>query len=119
MTNTPVAHEHEGRRLTVRTDDGIALAVREFGSPDAATTVVFVHGHCLRTESWWALREQLVRFWRNDVRMVFYDHRGHGESGRRRPPPTRSISSAATSAPCSTPSHRTVRSSSSGTRWAG
>ena len=81
MTNTPVAHEHEGRRLTVRTDDGIALAVREFGSPDAATTVVFVHGHCLRTESWWALREQLVRFWRNDVRMVFYDHRGHGESG--------------------------------------
>ncbi len=81
MTNTPVAHEHEGRRLTVRTDDGVPLAVREFGSPDAATTVVFVHGHCLRTESWWALREQLVRFWRNDVRMVFYDHRGHGESG--------------------------------------
>ncbi|MDV7244872.1 MULTISPECIES: alpha/beta hydrolase [Rhodococcus] len=81
MSNTPVSSEHDGRRLTVRTEDGIPLAVREFGTPDAPTTVVFVHGHCLRTESWWALRKQLVRFWRNEVRMVFYDHRGHGESG--------------------------------------
>ncbi|WP_072687737.1 alpha/beta fold hydrolase [Rhodococcus marinonascens] len=81
MSNIPVAHENDGRRITVRTDDGVPLVVREFGSPDAVTTVVFVHGHCLRTESWWALREQLVRFWRNDVRMVFYDHRGHGASG--------------------------------------
>ena len=49
MSNTPVSSEHDGRRLTVRTEDGIPLAVREFGSPDAPTTVVFVHGHCLRT----------------------------------------------------------------------
>ncbi|WP_084385511.1 alpha/beta fold hydrolase [Rhodococcus sp. WMMA185] len=81
MSNISVAHGDGGRRLTVWTDDGVPLAVRDFGSPDAATTVVFVHGHCLRTESWWALRRQLVRFWRGDVRMVFYDHRGHGASG--------------------------------------
>lgn len=90
MSITPVAIEHEGRRRTVRTDDGVSLAVREFGSREAATTVVFVHGHCLRTESWWALREQLGRFWRDDVRMVFYDHRGHGESGEA-PPHTYTI----------------------------
>ncbi|MEV0946314.1 alpha/beta hydrolase [Rhodococcus sp. NPDC049939] len=81
MSSIAVAQANDGRRLTVVTNDGVPLAVREFGSPDASTTLVFVHGHCLRAESWWALRRQLVRFWHNDVRMVFYDHRGHGASG--------------------------------------
>ncbi|WP_439956352.1 alpha/beta fold hydrolase [Nocardia nova] len=42
--------------------------------------VVFVHGHCLRTEAWWFLRDELLRQWGSDTRMVFYDHRGHGDS---------------------------------------
>ncbi|MFC4602967.1 alpha/beta fold hydrolase [Rhodococcus kronopolitis] len=70
-----------GRRVTVTADDGVPLAVREYGSPDAAVTAVFVHGHCLHSESWSVLREQLAGSWGDDVRMVFYDHRGHGESG--------------------------------------
>ncbi|MFE1594339.1 alpha/beta fold hydrolase [Nocardia sp. NPDC058705] len=70
-----------GRRCTVVTDDGVPIAVRSFGAADAALTVVFVHGHCLHTESWSFLREHLLRDGDADTRMVFYDHRGHGESG--------------------------------------
>ncbi|MEV0058439.1 alpha/beta fold hydrolase [Nocardia sp. NPDC058379] len=70
-----------GRRATVVTDDGVPIAVRTFGAADAALTVVFVHGHCLHTESWAFLREHLLRHWDAETRMVFYDHRGHGESG--------------------------------------
>ncbi|GGN87860.1 alpha/beta fold hydrolase [Nocardia rhizosphaerihabitans] len=71
----------EGRRATVTADDGVPIAVRTFGAHDATLTVVFVHGHCLHTESWAILREQLLRHWDAGTRMVFYDHRGHGESG--------------------------------------
>ncbi|MGW6726794.1 alpha/beta fold hydrolase [Nocardia sp. NPDC055029] len=69
------------RRATVTADDGVPIAVRTFGAADATLTVVFVHGHCLHTESWAILREQLLRHWDAGTRMVFYDHRGHGESG--------------------------------------
>ncbi|WP_280307081.1 alpha/beta fold hydrolase [Nocardia neocaledoniensis] len=72
---------HEGRRATVTADDGTPIAVRVHGADTAALTVVFVHGHCLHTESWSILREHLLPHWGAEVRMVFYDHRGHGESG--------------------------------------
>ena len=51
------------------------------GSADAPVTVVFVHGYCLRMESWHFQRRQLERRWGAAVRMVFYDQRGHGRSG--------------------------------------
>ncbi|RVW02547.1 alpha/beta fold hydrolase [Rhodococcus spongiicola] len=70
----------QGRRSVVDTDDGVTLAVREFGDADAAVTVVFVHGHCLHAQSWARLRSHLTREWGPSIRMVFYDHRGHGES---------------------------------------
>ncbi|MEU6560171.1 alpha/beta fold hydrolase [Nocardia nova] len=84
----PRADRHE--RVTVCADDGTPLAAHVVGSSAATVTVVFVHGHCLRTESWWFLRDQLLRQWSSDgraldVRMVFYDHRGHGESGAADP----------------------------------
>ncbi|MBB5913870.1 pimeloyl-ACP methyl ester carboxylesterase [Nocardia transvalensis] len=79
------AADHDGHRVTVCADDGTPLAARVFGSPSAPLTVVFVHGHCLRTESWAFLREQLRRQWGEGTRMVFYDHRGHGESGAADP----------------------------------
>ncbi|MCX4096434.1 alpha/beta fold hydrolase [Nocardia sp. alder85J] len=66
-------------------DDGTPLAAHEFGSRAAALTVVFVHGHCLRAESWSFLRGRLSRHWGAEVRMVCYDHRGHGESGSADP----------------------------------
>ncbi|MFD4265172.1 alpha/beta fold hydrolase [Rhodococcus sp. NPDC058481] len=81
MLSTPSARDHTGRRVTVLADDGVPLAVQEFGRVDAPITAVFVHGHCLRTESWSFLREYLSYSWGTDVRMVFYDHRGHGDSG--------------------------------------
>ncbi|MFZ2526664.1 MAG: alpha/beta hydrolase [Rhodococcus sp. (in: high G+C Gram-positive bacteria)] len=69
------------RRVTVLTDDGVALAVREIGSVDAPLTVVFVHGHCNHAESWSPLRDSLLNRTGPAMRMVFFDHRGHGRSG--------------------------------------
>ncbi|MEV5836636.1 alpha/beta hydrolase [Nocardia sp. NPDC052112] len=109
------AADYDGHRITVSADDGTPIAVRTFGADDAHLTVVFAHGHCLRAESWSFLRDQLLRHWGTvvgvadgvggysgtvvggadgvsgysvgeaDVRMVFYDHRGHGESGVAHP----------------------------------
>ncbi|MEV0294299.1 alpha/beta hydrolase [Nocardia sp. NPDC050710] len=79
------AADYDGHRITVTADDGIPISVRTFGADRAPLTVVFVHGHCLRTESWSYLRDQLLRQWGTDTRMVFYDHRGHGESGMADP----------------------------------
>ncbi|MBF6240720.1 alpha/beta hydrolase [Nocardia otitidiscaviarum] len=57
-TTASTAH----RRATVRTADGIALAVREYGPRDAESTVVLLHGHCLRAESWTYVRDALARY---------------------------------------------------------
>ncbi|MFF2553669.1 alpha/beta fold hydrolase [Nocardia sp. NPDC058058] len=81
---TPAA-DHDGHHLTVTADDGVPIAVREFGPAGAPLTVVFAHGHCLRTESWELLREHLRRRWGESTHMVFYDHRGHGNSGAADP----------------------------------
>jgi len=67
------------RRATVSTEDGVALAVREYGPRDADLTVVLLHGHCLRTESWTYVRRALLRQYVG-ARVVCYDHRGHGDS---------------------------------------
>ncbi|RVW01863.1 alpha/beta fold hydrolase [Rhodococcus xishaensis] len=77
---TTVRIHQQGRPRVVEADDGVTLAVREYGDPDASVTVVFVHGHCLHTHSWARLRSHLTREWGPSIRMVFYDHRGHGES---------------------------------------
>lgn len=81
---TPAA-DHDGHHLTVTADDGVPIAVREFGPAGAPLTVVFAHGHCLRTESWELLRAHLQRLWGESTHMVFYDHRGHGNSGTADP----------------------------------
>lgn len=81
MPNTRNATGPHGRSVTVSADDGVPLRVREFGRADAPLTAVFLHGHCLHTDSWSYLREYLSQRWGSDVRMVFYDHRGHGRSG--------------------------------------
>ncbi|WP_107658354.1 alpha/beta fold hydrolase [Nocardia suismassiliense] len=67
------------RRVTVSTEDGVALAVREYGPRHAELTVVLLHGHCLRTESWTDVRDALRRQYPG-ARIVCYDHRGHGDS---------------------------------------
>ncbi|MET7774122.1 alpha/beta hydrolase [Nocardia sp. NPDC005366] len=67
------------RRATVSTRDGVGLAVREYGPRNADLTVVLLHGHCLRAESWTYVRDALTRRYAG-ARVVCYDHRGHGDS---------------------------------------
>ncbi len=69
------------RGCVVTTPDGIPLVVREVGPITAPLTVVFAHGFCLRMGSFHFQRAALEARWGNQVRMVFYDQRGHGQSG--------------------------------------
>lgn len=69
------------RSVIVTTPDGVPLAVREVGPPDARLTVVFSHGFCLRMGAFHFQRARLAEQWGDQVRMVFYDQRGHGMSG--------------------------------------
>jgi len=67
--------------VVVTTPDGVPLAVREVGPKDAPLTVVFAHGFCLRMGAFYFQRARLTEQWGSQVRMVFYDQRGHGQSG--------------------------------------
>ena len=79
------------RTALVQADDGVLLAVEEIGPRDAPLTVVFVHGYTLSMASWTFQRRALAASLatenghRPDARLVFYDQRGHGASGRRKP----------------------------------
>lgn len=79
------------RTALVQADDGVLLAVEEIGPRDAPLTVVFVHGYTLSMASWTFQRRSLAAALatanghRPDARLVFYDQRGHGASGRGRP----------------------------------
>ncbi len=75
----------DDRSHVVTTPDGVPLAVREAGPVDAALTMVFVHGFCLRMGAFHFQRERLGEQWGPQVRMVFYDQRGHGQSGEADP----------------------------------
>lgn len=65
----------------VSTPDGVPLAFREVGPADAALTVVFAHGFCMCMRAFHFQRARLREEWGDQVRMVFYDQRGHGQSG--------------------------------------
>ncbi len=69
------------RGCVVTTPDGIPLVVREVGPVTAPLTVVFAHGFCMRMGSFHFQRAALATRWGEQVRMVFYDQRGHGQSG--------------------------------------
>jgi pimeloyl-ACP methyl ester carboxylesterase len=76
------------RTALVQADDGVLLAVEEIGPRAAPLTVVFVHGYTLSMASWTFQRRSLAaelataNGHRPDARLVFYDQRGHGASGR-------------------------------------
>jgi pimeloyl-ACP methyl ester carboxylesterase len=65
---------------TVTTSDGQSLRVELGGRADADLTVVFVHGFLARSAEFDPQWEPLLR----RVRLVRYDHRGHGGSSRSR-----------------------------------
>jgi pimeloyl-ACP methyl ester carboxylesterase len=71
--------ELRGREITVVATDGVPLHVEVDGPDDAPLTVVFSHGYCLTQDSWHYQRRDLAA---GDVRMVFWDQRSHGRSGR-------------------------------------
>lgn len=65
--------------LVVAADDGVPLHIEVVdGSSDEPLTVVFVHGFTLSMDCWHFQRRDL-----DDIgRLVFYDQRSHGQSGR-------------------------------------
>ena len=67
------------RRAVVSVQDGTELTVRQWGPEFAPVTVVFLHGHCLSTQSWTYVRTELAQQF-PEARIVGYDHRGHGDS---------------------------------------
>jgi pimeloyl-ACP methyl ester carboxylesterase len=83
------------RSYVVTTPDGVPLAVREVGPTDAPLTAVFAHGFCLRMGAFHFQRMRLSDEWGSDVRMIFYDQRGHGRSGEA-PPETYTITQLGT-----------------------
>jgi pimeloyl-ACP methyl ester carboxylesterase len=66
------------RTVTVR--DGVRLSVRDQGPTDAEATVVLLHGLCLEQGSWASQIRHLTRQWGARLRIISYDHRGHGRS---------------------------------------
>lgn len=70
-----------GRQRTVLAEDGVELAVTEHGSAAPAVTVLLAHGYVQSSALWAGQVRDLVEA-RPDLRVVTYDHRGHGASGR-------------------------------------
>lgn len=70
----------------VLADDGVPLHVEVDGDPDAELTIVFVHGFTLSMDCWHYQRRDLGGHHHAAGapagRLVFYDQRSHGSSGR-------------------------------------
>ena len=77
FADEPFGSLHTGGR-TVLADDGVPLHVEIDGDAPADLTVVFVHGFTLSMDCWHFQRRDL----RDVGRLVFYDQRSHGASGR-------------------------------------
>src|SRR5258708_34903812 len=76
-----------GEPMTVRADDGLPLHVEVSGTstqPDATATqvtMIFCHGYTLNSDVWYYQAAGLGRL----ARLVFWDQRSHGRSGRSDP----------------------------------
>jgi pimeloyl-ACP methyl ester carboxylesterase len=71
-----------GRARTVHTEDGVELSVVEHGAQhDPTATVLLAHGYVQSSKLWNGQVRDLVDA-RPDLKVVTYDHRGHGRSGR-------------------------------------
>src|SRR5450755_137279 len=67
-----------GRPMAVLTDDGVPLHAEVSGPDDAPVTIIFSHGYTLSQDIWHYQRQALA----GTARLVFWDLRGHGRSGR-------------------------------------
>ena len=71
-----------GRPVPVTADDGVPLHVEVEGPDGAPVTVIFCHGYALNQDSWHYQRRDLSGT--PGYRLVFWDQRSHGRSGRCR-----------------------------------
>ena len=69
-----------GHELIVLASDGVPLHVEIDGPDTAPVTIIFCHGYTLNQDCWHFQRRDL-----GDHRMVFWDQRDHGRSGRADP----------------------------------
>lgn len=81
----PAQHSPSAKK-SVRAPGGAKLAVTVYGPADADLTVILIHGWTLSSRTWSAQVDGLLESVENgrlahSVRVVTYDHRGHGESG--------------------------------------
>lgn len=67
--------------VPVRTEDGVTVHLDSYGPTDAPVTVVFLHGWTLDRRIWHHQIAELPGIADTPVRLVAYDHRGHGRSG--------------------------------------
>jgi pimeloyl-ACP methyl ester carboxylesterase len=78
----PAAHEPFGQLrglpVAVLADDGVPLHAEVSGLDEAPVTIVFCHGYTLSQDVWHYQRRDLADY----ARLVFWDQRGHGRSGR-------------------------------------
>lgn len=81
IPETPIDTTPMPSESTVISRDGTLLRVRQYGPDSAAHTVVLMHGLCLDQDSWGVQAAELSREYGDTVRVISYDHRGHGESG--------------------------------------
>jgi pimeloyl-ACP methyl ester carboxylesterase len=73
-----------GEAMTVRADDGLPLHVEVSDPPGVATpevAIIFCHGYTLNQDVWYYQRVGLATM----ARLVFWDQRSHGRSGRSDP----------------------------------
>ena len=66
-----------GLRLTVLAEDGVPLHVEINGPDTAPLTIIFCHGYTVNQDCWYFQRRGL-----SEHRLVFWDQRDHGRSGR-------------------------------------
>jgi pimeloyl-ACP methyl ester carboxylesterase len=71
----------QGRVVDVVADDGVRLHVEVSGPDDAPVTIVFCHGYTLSMQTWHYQQRDLAA----DARLVLWDQRSHGRSGRSDP----------------------------------
>lgn len=64
----------------MRTHDGLRLSVATYGPDDAPLTVFLAHCWTLNKHGWHYQVRDLLREFGHGVRIVTWDHRGHGES---------------------------------------
>jgi pimeloyl-ACP methyl ester carboxylesterase len=82
ISSTAKLPSHQCTERIVTTGDGVHLAVRDY-RPRGRTehTVILLHGLCLTQRSWHNQIRQLRCQPESRVRIISYDHRGHGRSG--------------------------------------